>query len=261
VVSAAAAAVWHHRGELTRYELMEGLHQSGDPLDDPFTNGEPLLARLLPSTGQKPVHRISLCQALDQACPNSSCSGVGPLECIPWQRERPQDEVSLDAPSLDASLIEYDREPLGEPCPDWLQYLEKSNGLPSETCPPGIPFGIDDDAWTGPQPEDIPCPSCPVKSETGEGGNKVFQCPTNAPYTLYFSVHSGYQGGQITQLTVEIGTHAYLVDFTSLPQGPLNKNDSIKIECLPEEDIDKGVALSFLSELHGAGMNSVVVVE
>jgi hypothetical protein len=258
VVSAAAAAVWRHRGDLSRYQLMDDIYSSGDPLYDPLDNNEPLLALLGPPVT---VQRISLCRALHQVCDGGSCQDLGTLECLPWQKERPQQAVDPPEESLDldASQITNYREPPFEKCPDWLQYLDK-DGLPEEICFPGAPYGIDEEAWTGPQPEDIPCPSCPVKSETGEG-EKIIGCEGTCPYTLYFSIHEGYQGGEITQLTVEIGTNAYLVDFTSLLGGPLAEGQLIKIRGIPGTGIENGVALSFLSTQHGAGMNPVVVLE
>ena len=252
VVSAAAAAAWRHRGNLPRHHLMNELHASGEDLERP--------AKLYPEGSQEPqVHRISLCNTLQHACQGPHCPDLGSLTCDSWQKTSPQ-WTPPEAP--EPQNAEPIQNVLGtvDGCPNWLHYCDEGNiGEPTSdiVCPAGASYGIDDSAWTGPQPDDIPCPSCPIKdTSSGEGGNFTQGCEG---YTLFFSVHPEYAGGNITQLTLEIGDNAYLLP---LPEpGYLAPGTSLTVECLSGKGIENGLALSFVSELHGSGMNPVVLVD
>lgn len=265
VISATAAAVWHYDQGLSRRELMGRLHDSGDDLEREasFDPGES-------------VRRISLCSAIAasgeiEPCPAWSPSAPSlPYEAQGWK-------------SYDASVVQKpidlhsDDDKENDDCPKG-EYLRPAGYLPASFCPFRDIPGVDDHPSTGPQPEDIPCPSCPLikDPDAGDGSNfaalgfpsQGAPCPASVetPYTLYIEIDPDWAGGTLTDATLRIDDRFLLLD---LGEQGLEQGSQLAVHCIEGKDIDldcsiPGAAcstadLTFTASEHGSVMNVIPI--
>lgn len=259
VVSATAAAVWGHRKALRRDQLMQLLYASGDPLG---RSAEAYSGQVAPE-----VRRVALCAALRDACDGGDCAALpvdGLPNCEPWAAARPSMAPTVQAFAesnswlqLDASSLS-DSTPSSAPCGAAVHH-HLPDQKPALPCPADQLQGIADHPWTGPQPDDIPCPSCPVVKDP-EG--LMASCPGVAvPYTLHIAIEPAYAGGDLTSTTLRIGQHSF--SFPDVDADGLQPGDQLVIQCIEGAQIKKGtpVTLSFQASLHGMTINPVLVVQ
>lgn len=261
VVSSAAAAVWHQRGNLRRDEVIELLYLSGDKL------GHDALYPAMQGDESPKVHRVSLCRSLQQACLGHSCAAQM-QSCTPWSHEFPKLSQVVDnylsehsVPQLNASQLEGTKM-LEPPCQaKFLNYdveQEPVYGCPADEIP-----GIWDHVWTGPQPYDIPCPSCTIDDEPVDQMGLINPCGEDnpTPYALTIEVAPHYAGGNLTSATLEIGDTS--TSISGLPDGGLEPGNQFEVTCIDGSAIEGGasVSLSFVAEHHGAVSNPVAVIQ
>ncbi|MCH9648228.1 MAG: hypothetical protein K0U98_08315 [Deltaproteobacteria bacterium] len=162
LVATSAAALWHHRGSLDGPQIMDQLHQSGDPLAQAVDfacfveSGEGCPAQSTQRTSQ--VHRVSLCSALDDGCDEPSCQ---PFTCTAWvpasngvtaADTNPYNTISaLDLTQIASpATVCAGQEPLYSP----------AFGEPLDPCPFLQYSGARTSPWLHPQPGMDPCPVC-----------------------------------------------------------------------------------------------------
>jgi hypothetical protein len=188
ITSGVAAAVAAYRPEATAPEIMDIVHRSGSPLT---------LTGASCATGDVcAVRQVSLCKALEEACPPGAhhphCPAAG-IPCVEPQssasrQNPPMPEEILDDLSRSFSKAELYDAPLTASVAPSHQYR-------SLAVPP----------WVHPQPERPPCGACALKM--------VEQGSTSYPATLYVSIKAdyplaleqmtltltGFDGGALTQ--------------------------------------------------------------
>lgn len=231
VASAAAAAVWSEHPEWTAREVMETLYDSGSELAekaDVLANpplgtsaGVPRIAALSPlalavepavrtgCTNPPCVHRIcfrrALCKA--QGADGSACRGVD--ETCSGSEPPDLDLVFNPKDTVDVSGYTETRLKSEEDCrATHVMYMPESE--PSSCLCPSDRFeSALARPWTGPQPQDPPCPNCtlepppppPPESTTGDSFAGLMglsdlragiRTASTDSYTLYIEIDSDW---------------------------------------------------------------------
>lgn len=238
VVSAVAAVVWSRHPDWSSHEVMEHLYASGcelsqeaDVVASPplgVSAGGTQLASLgipdlaLGSGSQRPfdfthrVRRISLARALGQVSASQqrfvslasrgSCPSLGP----------PDLEIHLDAGrEVDVSTYQSTSTLSQAGCAAGKitalapPGASLSSELVSALCSAGETRAAMEDPWTGPQPQDPPCPNCTLEPQgTGPGGLGLLEVDH---YILYIEIDTDWPA----KLTLSNPT--LMFDNTALP--------------------------------------------
>lgn len=249
VVSATAAAVWNERPNLLAHEVMAILDAGGDALayTADFYYGESVPG----------VRRISMCNALAEACQGGACVPQPPP--CQWTQEPPDLSLALSEYEGDVVLNLSDMVADVDltDCTAETMFFDPAFPTPEATCPFDELSGILQHPWTGPQPEEMPCPSCPGSQKETQGTlqsgffkQQAIVCTnTSDPYTLHIEIEDDYQGGDLSNAILRIGEKSY--HLAGL--GVMGLGDTADIHCLPGDEISNNeVVLSFLAEEHGA---------
>lgn len=238
VISSAAAVAWQYRGKLGRQQVMDLLSRSGKDFADPADPGG-----LTP-----PVRRISVCQALLAACTAGDSHCPAGVLCKPWSPELPVLELhAFHAETLQVGSLRpasLGGIPRSELCRQKRPTLQGSSG-----------------PYTGPTPQNVPCPPCSMGSDALESlapaaaGNT--SCPGVAhPYTLYLEIDRGpYDWGELQGAYLKVGdAEPYFIPRTLTP------GDRLKFMCIDggalQRGSDRSVMLTFLTS-HGLVGNPV----
>lgn len=168
VTSAASAAVWQHRPDLTPGEILQVLYDGGLDLKRP--------ADVAPGRGTAPTqHRVTVCGAVAEAC--SAGGGVcpkKPLTC-PTPDVGPLALAGVDLSAFDdpatsqiVALPELQGELRpGPPCRvDKILYDDQA-APPTLPCPFDQRPSLQAVPWSGPQPGSNPCPHCGLFPDDG----------------------------------------------------------------------------------------------
>ncbi len=168
VVSSIAAVVWHLRPELRPAQLMRLISRSGD-----------LLARradfyalkgIWPSELAPHARRLSLCQAVAQACRSGAGRCANVPECPRWERN----PALLSAfYNPDATALPELKVLLPQACKASREapglWLAKGDDASPDLCPVDLWPDIVSQRWVAPQPENTPCPGCSIIPPPGGG--------------------------------------------------------------------------------------------
>lgn len=235
VVSATAAAVWHHSPELTRAQVMDVIWESGRPIpalqpaDDSSTYKK---ADFFHGAGNEApeVRRVSMCRALQQACLRQgysychrSCSNF-PTSDPPMPMGQSSCPTIIDAAKITSTLPPIDycggREILYDP----------ARGIPTDPCLTRQYYQISALPWqpnTYPTPDEDACSDCgPIKTSGGSSGEAAGELYRS----MLIRINDDWPHGILTQATLDVGAKSL-----ALGLGEMGPGDCAVIENLPED--------------------------
>jgi|GEM_PF-1657361 len=195
VVSSIAAVVWHLRPELRPDQVMRLISRSGDPLArraDFYA-----LKGLWPPELAPHAKRLSLCQAVVQACRSGEGRCASIPKCPRWERNSAllsafYNSNATALPELKVLLPNVCKASRGAPG----LWLAKGDSTSADLCPVDLLPDIVSQRWVAPQPENTPCPGCSIIPPPGGGAAGAV-----APASL---TSTGPSGAKSYVLTFEI---------------------------------------------------------
>lgn len=181
VVASAAAALWYERPDLSRAELMDHLYFSGESVernaaDYYYPNGSASVSR-----------RVSQCAALRSVCSKDKdkdkdnepepCTSGG-VTCLEPPGLTSKNTSTCSTILFDAATMLLDNPEAAQLCTS-LNHMSGTEPPNTDPCPFLQFYGIDARHWTGPQPGDDPCSSCPARPPPDKSGTYTLEIEIN----------------------------------------------------------------------------------
>jgi hypothetical protein len=191
IVSSIAAVVWHLRPELTPAEVMRLITQSGNEVDSQadFYAWKKLwlLSKLM---GAPPARRLSLCQAVQQACrpDGKRCPSLESLSKCPEWVPKPAELAEILATFGKVPVM---RQPL-------------TGGI-TET----KTVDITGQRWVIPQPEETPCPGCTLVPKPPPAA--IMNLPMEPQYDLLLEITQSWHDAALKE-GVDIAGATLVID-------------------------------------------------
>jgi hypothetical protein len=168
ITSSIAAVVWHLRPDLKPAQVMKLIQRSGrlrPSRADFYPQRGTWLRSLLPAPRMR---QISLCRAVKRACQNPAlCPGLRELPQCQNEAQTAQKPPDGDPP---LTIVQESRQPRSlpfvPPCDPSTWFLVPGTNEPRSPCPTEQYGSMASQRWTAPQPDDPPCPGCPLKTNT-----------------------------------------------------------------------------------------------
>ena len=217
VISATAAALWHHDPQRPPHEVMDLMHWAGDDLSRTASFHHPSEHRDHPgathpeAVQRDRVRRVSLCSTM-RKCSNVWGSCPAPAACPKWSRQPPSLTTFMSAKTSSNTIAAQQLDgDLGKvsPCSADNIFYPTSGSLPANPCPFEQFHAADAVTWTHPQPGVDPCPTC----------ISTLGSPT---FKLFITIDQNWRGGLLHDATLNIGKTKY-----HLGLGPLAPGDTV----------------------------------